>query len=153
MTNFKKITLLFFLFFLTNCGYAPLLNSDNSNFYINNLVFEGDRQVNNNILDNLKKYQHPKENSKSYNINILSKYSKTITNKDDSGNPKNYNIKAKVEIKYFAKEENEKNETFERSINLSAQNKKITEKEMENKYKKDLSNLLSQDIVFLLKNQ
>ena len=96
---------------------------------------------------------YPKENSKSYNINILSKYSKTITNKDDSGNPKNYNIKAKVEIKYFAKEENEKNETFERSINLSAQNKKITEKEMENKYKKDLSNLLSQDIVFLLKNQ
>ena len=117
------------------------------------MVFEGDRQVNNNILDNLKKYQHPKENSKSYNINILSKYSKTITNKDDSGNPKNYKIKAKIEIKYFAKEGNEKNETFERSINLSAQNKKITEKEMENKYKKDLSNLLSQDIVFLLKNQ
>ena len=31
--------------------------------------------------------------------------------------------------------------------------KKLNEKELENKYKKDLSNLLAQDIIFLLRNQ
>ena len=57
MTNFKKIFLLFFLILLTNCGYSPLLSTINDDFNINNLSFGGDRQINNYISSNLKKYQ------------------------------------------------------------------------------------------------
>ena len=53
----------------------------------------------------------------------------------------------------FLNNENIKSQTFERSASFSAQDKKIDEKELENKYKKDLSNLLGQDIIFLLRNQ
>ena len=153
MINFKKIFLLYFLIILTSCGYTPLLNTVNNDFSINSLTLTGDRQINNFISANLKKYQNKNENSKNYKLDIISEYQKNVTNRDDSGNPKNYSIKTKILVNLFLNNENIKSQTFERSASFSAQDKKIDEKELENKYKKDLSNLLGQDIIFLLRNQ
>ena len=153
INNFKKILVLSCLIFLTNCGYAPLLNSEKVNFYINNLSFEGDRKINNYILSNLKKYKDSNKNVKSFDINVASEYAKTVTNRDDNKNPKNYTIKAKIVVKIVSNDGIEKNKTFERKIVMSVQTNKGTEKEMEKKYRKDLSNSLSKDIVFLLQNQ
>ena len=58
-----------------------------------------------------------------------------------------------ISVKLTSEEGNVIERAFERSTTLSAKDKKIEEKELENKYKKDLSNLLSQDIIFLLRNQ
>ena len=62
-------------------------------------------------------------------------------------------IKTVISVKLTSEEGNVIERAFERSTTLSAKDKKIEEKELENKYKKDLSNLLSQDIIFLLRNQ
>ena len=153
INNFKKILILSCLIFLSNCGYTPLLNSEKTNFYINELSFEGDRKINNYILTNLKKYKSSNKNGKSFDINIASEYSKTVTNRDDSKNPKNYTIKTKIIVKIVSNDGVEKNKTFERNVVMSAQTNKVTEKEMEKKYRKDFSNSLSRDIVFLLQNQ
>ena len=153
MIIFRNISLLLFLILITNCGYTPLLDSKNNNFYLSNLTFEGDRQINNYILNNLKKFQEKKENAKKYNVKIISTYIKNISNKDDKGNPKNYTIKTVIAVKLTSGEGNEIERSFERSTTLSAKNKKIEEKEIENKYKKDLSILLSQDMIFLLRSQ
>ena len=84
INNFKKILVLSCLIFLTNCGYTPLLNSEKTNFYINNLSFEGDRKINNYILTNLKKYKNPNKNAKSFDISVTSEYSKTVPNRDNN---------------------------------------------------------------------
>ncbi len=152
INNFIKILVLFSLIFLNSCGYTPLLNSEKTNFYINNLSFEGDRKVNNYISNNLRKYKDSGDKAKSFDINVTSEYYKTVTNRDDNKNPKNYNIKAKIIVKIISNDGIEKNRTFERSMAMSAQTNKVTEKEMEKKYKKDLSDSLSRDIVFLLQN-
>ena len=148
----KKLTLIVLLITLTTCGYSPLLNSDKTNFYIGDLKFEGDRQINNYILTSLKKYQIFQQNSQRYDIKIISKYDKTIINKDRSGNPKNYNLKAQTEIKII-KDNIEQVSSFEKNISLSAQNKRIREKVLEKKYKKNLSDLLIKDIIYFLNNQ
>ena len=153
MINFRKISLLLSLILITNCGYTPLIDSKNNNFYLSNLILEGDRQINNYIANGLKKFQEKKENAKKYNVEIISKYIKNISNKDDKGNPKSYTIKTVISVKLISEEGNEIQREFERSTTLSAKNKKIEEKELENKYKKDLSKLLNQDIIFLLRNQ
>ena len=101
-------------------------------------------------MTNLKKYKNPNSKVKSFDLNISSEYYKTVTNRDDNKNPKNYNIKAKIIVKIISNDGIEKNRTFERSMAMSAQTNKVTEKEMEKKYKKDLSDSLSRDIVFLL---
>tara|TARA_B100002052_G_scaffold213958_1_gene195945 strand:- start:318 stop:773 length:456 start_codon:yes stop_codon:yes gene_type:complete len=149
----KKITILTFFIFLTGCGYSPLLNTEKINFYIADLNFSGDKKISNYILNNLKKYQKPNENTKNYNINITSIYEKTIASKDRSGNPTNYNIRIKANITAISHEGSEINKSFERNRSLTVQVKKIDENELEKKYKESLSNLLSEDIVFFLSNQ
>ena len=131
---FKNLFLIIIIPLLTSCGYSPLLNSQNINFDINNLSFEGgDRKVNNYITNNLKKHINSKGNVKSYDLKIISSYEKTITNKDKSGNPKNYNIKVKTNVAFILDGGNQTNKIFERNISLSSKEKKIDEGELEKK--------------------
>ena len=153
MINLKKNIFLLIFVFTIGCGFSPLLNSEKINFYISDLKLEGDREVNKYILQNLKKFKQTRDNSKKYNLIISSNYQKEIINKDDKGNPKNYNLNAKINVNIILNGENINNKTFERNILLSAKTKKITEIKLEKKYKENMSNLLSEDIVFFLINQ
>ena len=147
MKKLKIIILSSVMIFMVGCGYTPLLNTQNINFYISEINYEGDRNVNNYIKNNLKKYGKFKENSKKYDLNITSTYNKVVANKDENGNPKNYNLKVKVEV-IFNSLNDSSSKTFEKNISLGIQDKKVKEKELEKKYKKDLSESISKDIVF-----
>ena len=90
---------------------------------------------------------------KSFDLKIKSSFEKTITNKDKSGDPKNYNLKLITSIIAISNNSETASKTFEKNISLSAQNKKIDERELEKKYIKDLSELIGKDIIFFLINQ
>jgi len=150
MKNFKNIIFLFVFILATSCGYTPLKNSEKINFYINDLNFTGDRIINNYIVSKLKKYQNPRENLNRYNIDVLSTYEKHVVNKNDKGDPKNYKIKVITTIKVISEGSDMVNKIFHRNASLSAKNKKIEEKESEKQLKKDLANLIAEDIIFFL---
>ena len=149
----KNIFIIFILVSLIGCGYTPLLDVDKEKFFINKLSLEGDRQVSNYISINLKRYQNYKEDMKIIDMEISSNYQKSVANKDRSGDPKNYNIKLIVEVNIMKDEKIILSKIFEENRSLAVQNRKIKEKEMERKYKKDLSNLISKNIIFFLSNQ
>ena len=151
--NYKNIIIIIFLLLLTSCGYTPILNSEKTNFYINDLNFEGERKINNYISKNLKKYQRIETTTKKYDIKIISYYEKKVVNKDDSGDPKNYNIKVTSNVNFVLNGKDQINKIFERNTSFSAQDKKISEKKLELRNKKNLSNLISEDIIFFLMNQ
>ena len=151
--NYKNIIVIIFLLLLTSCGYTPILNSEKTNFYINDLNFEGERKINNYISKNLKKYQRVETATKKYDIKIISYYEKKVVNKDDSGDPKNYNIKVTSNVNFVLNGKDQINKIFERNTSFSAQDKKISEKKLELRNKKNLSNLISEDIIFFLINQ
>ncbi len=150
MFNLKKITLITFLIIIYGCGYTPLYNEKRNNFYISEINTTGDRQVNNNIVSYLKKFQKKQENSNEYELTISTDYGKYVVDKDNKGNPKNYNIKIKTSVVAKSANGDEINKTFERGISLAAKSKKIDERELESKHKKDISNLIGKDIIFLL---
>ena len=151
--NFINFILIVFFTFVTNCGYTPLLNSDKINFNIVDLNFEGDRKINNYIENSLRNQTSTKNEVKKFNLNIASTYKKTITNKDESGDPKNYNLQIKANVVVTSSDGQKSNNNFEKNISLSAQDKKIDERELEKKYIKDLSELIGKDIIFFLINQ
>ena len=151
--NFVNIVLLFVLVFLTNCGYSPLLVSNKIDFNIADMSFEGERKINNYIENSLNNQIRPKKSMKSFDLKIKSSFEKTITNKDNSGDPKNYNLKLITSIIAISNNSETASKTFEKNISLSAQNKKIDERELEKKYIKDLSELIGKDIIFFLINQ
>ena len=150
--KFKTIFVFSLLLLVSSCGYSPLINSEKINFNINSLNFEGDREINKILSKNLDVYKNSNGSERSYNIFIISNYDKTVVNKDSSGDPKNYNIKVRADVKYILLGGDESSKIFEENISLASQNKKINEKKLETKYKKNLSNQISQDIIFLLTN-
>ena len=149
----KYITIFISLIFLFGCGYSPLLQKEKIQFYIADLELNGDRQINNSISKNIKKYQNYLENKEPYKVYIESDYIRSVVNKDRSGNPKNYKVTIKINLIVINSKGKEVNKSFERFSSFSAQNKRVAEKELENKYKSDLSNLISKDIISFIINQ
>ena len=152
MTNFKNIILTIILIFIIGCGYVPLKTSKNTNFFIDELVVDGDRQLSNLITNKLKKYKKFDQDKKEIKLKILKKYQKIIVNKNSSGDPQNYKLILSINIELISDEKNKVNENFERIEYLTAQSKKLNEIEEEKSKKKDLANLISEDIIFFIIN-
>ena len=52
----KNISLIFLIFFLTNCGFTPVYqNNTNINYSIEQVDYTGDRELNNFLKSNLSK--------------------------------------------------------------------------------------------------
>tara|TARA_Y100001970_G_scaffold136572_1_gene168045 strand:- start:599 stop:1060 length:462 start_codon:yes stop_codon:yes gene_type:complete len=148
----KPINIIFLLIYLftISCGYSPLKKGDNANFYIGDLKMQGDRSINNHISNYLKIYEKPRENSIRYDLVISTSYKKDITSKDDKGNPSNYNLSVDTNIQIILTDGTLVKKVINKNKSLSSKKRKIAEKETEKKYVKNLSKLISEDIVFLL---
>ena len=148
----KPINIIFLLIYLftISCGYSPLKKGDNANFYIGDIKMQGDRSINNHISNYLKIYEKPRENSIRYDLVISTSYKKDITSKDDKGNPSNYNLSVETNIQIILTDGTLVKKVINKNKSLSSKKRKIAEKETEKKYVKNLSKLISEDIVFLL---
>tara|TARA_Y100000590_G_C15684712_1_gene1001139 strand:+ start:1250 stop:1720 length:471 start_codon:yes stop_codon:yes gene_type:complete len=82
---FRVIIIPFFLFFLTNCSYQPVLKIQNFKYSINIDQIDGDEKVNKVLKDNFKKLENTKY--KIYNLGISTETFKTIISKDSKGDP------------------------------------------------------------------
>ena len=151
----KPINIIFLLIYLftISCGYSPLKKGDNANFYIGDIKMQGDRSINNHISNYLKIYEKPRENSIRYDLVISTSYKKDITSKDDKGNPSNYNLSVDTNIQIILTDGTLVKKVINKNKSLSSKKRKIAEKETEKKYVKNLSKLISEDIVFLLMNR
>ena len=153
MKKIKIYIILPILILIVNCGYTPLLDTNQINFYIGEIKLDGDRHVNNYLSNNFKNHQKHGTNKNKYDLKISSSYEKSITNKDKNGNPKNYTLKLKLYVAVKDKFGKINKLSYEKKASLSAQDKKLRENELEKKYKKDLANSLSKDIIFYLMSQ
>ena len=92
----KSISLIFLIFFLTNCGFTPVyLKNTNINYSIEQVDYTGDRELNNFLKSNLNKYKNEKINKKIF-IEVNSIYKKNILTKDGSGKITSYELEAVV---------------------------------------------------------
>ena len=100
----KSIIVLSLIFFLSNCGFAPIYQkSTNVNFSIEQISYLGDRELNNFLKTNLSKYKNKKTDNK-INIEATSVYKKIILSKDATGEVTNYQLEA--EVKFLIKPKN-----------------------------------------------
>ena len=92
----KNISLIFLIFFLTNCGFTPVyLSNTNINYSIEQVDYTGDRELNNFLKSNLNKYKNEKINKKIF-IEVNSIYKKNILTKDGTGKITSYELEAVV---------------------------------------------------------
>ena len=92
----KSISLIFLIFFLTNCGFTPVyLKNTNINYSIEQVDYTGDRELNNFLKSNLNKYKNEKGDKKIF-IEVNSVYKKDILTKDSTGKITSYELEAVV---------------------------------------------------------
>ena len=92
----KNISLIFIIFFLTNCGFTPVYqNNTNINYSIEQVDYTGDRELNNFLKSNLNKYKNEKIDKKIF-IEVNSIYKKNILTKDGTGKITSYELEAVI---------------------------------------------------------
>jgi len=98
----KKFILNLIIFiFITNCGYSPLysVKNRNINFKIGKINITGDRDLNQNIVDQLKNVKSKnKNNNIIYNLTIDTGTEIIVTSKDSKGNPKTYKMISTINL-------------------------------------------------------
>jgi len=129
----KKLFLVIFIFFLTNCGYEPLYtNKNNSLIEFNSINTAGDEKINKRIIS-LMRINKKQNNSSLYSLLIDSNKKREILAKDTSGDITSYKLSLKVTLSIIDSINKEK------VIKSKEFNSSYTYKNAENKFQ------LSQD--------
>jgi len=140
----KKNLLIFFILFLTNCGFYPIYSQNNNvNFSIEEIKYKGDRDINNFLKINLNKYKNSKLENKIF-IDVESFYEKNIFNKDGTGKIKDYELK--VEVIFLISNKNKKIKISEKKIMKNFEDK-IEEARYEKSIKENFASSISTKLI------
>ena len=140
----KHIIIISLIFFLTHCGFSPIyVKNTNANFSIENVNYQGDRELNNFLKTNLNQYKNEKSNRKIF-IEAKSEYEKIILTKNSSGDVTNYKLLARVT--FLIKSNNEKINISEEKI-ISSMDDKFEEARKERATKQNFARSISNKLI------
>jgi len=143
----KKNLFIFFIFFLTNCGFYPIYSQNaNVDFSIEEINYRGDRDINNFLKINLNKYKNSKIENKIF-IDSESFYKKNIFTKDGTGKIKDY--KLEVEVIFLIKGTNKKIKITDKKIMKSYEDK-IEEDRYEKSIKENFASSIANKLIIEL---
>ena len=147
---FKKISLIFVLLFLMNCGFTPLHNIQNKNdISIKNLVFNGgDRNLNIFLKRNLERYQNT-NSSNAFIINSNIKYEKNIISKNAKGIATKYELKAVANFK-IEYENNITNTSYKEIFTMDHIDDDFENKKYEKSIKENFANSIAKKLILKL---
>ncbi len=147
----KKIILSISLFlFLTNCGFTPLYSNKIMNdINIQILDYEGDREINLNLVSKLRANSNPE--GKLYKVKIITNYEKKTLTKNLAGIPEEYQLQSSVAFTVIENNSEKKFNVNEKFVmkNLSDD---FEERNYETNIKKNISNLIYNKFLLKLKN-
>ena len=149
----KKFILNLIIFiFITNCGYSPLysVKNRNINFKIGKINITGDRDLNQNIVDQLNNVKSKdKNNNIIYNLTIDTGIEIIVTSKDSKGNPKTYKMISTVNLTTI-KEGKEYNLGVESVENYNDISSKFELENFEDNLKRNSASKITQEIILYL---
>ena len=138
--------------FISSCGYVPIYGVDNNkvNFEIGRININGDRDLNQNIIYQLKNVKSITENNVIiYNLTIDTKIKKIVTSKDSKGNPKTYKMISSINLK-TDKDGKKYNLELESVENYNDISSKFELENFERNLKKNSALKISQEIIIYL---
>jgi len=149
---FKKIIkLTIILFFLNGCGYTPIYSTNSKNdFNIELINFKGDNDLNNFIkqkIDGLTNKE--RENNKTFQVSLDSRYSKDVQIKDKSGKATQYSLNANASFTIEINDEL-KEISFSEKSSLSKFSDEFEEANYERSFKENVSQVFVNKLIIYL---
>ena len=146
----KKIILSVFLFlFLTNCGFTPLYsNKEMNDINFEVLNYEGDRDINLNLVSKLRANSNPE--GKIYKIKIIKNYEKITLTNNLANEPEEYQLGSNVTFTVIKNSSEKKFRVSEKFVmkNLSDD---FEERNYEKNIKKNMTNLIYNKFLLQIK--
>jgi len=140
----KHIVLISLIFFLTNCGFSPIyVKNTNTNFSIENVNYQGDRELNNFLKINLNQYKDENSDRKIL-IEATSEYEKITLTKNAASEVTNYKLVANVT--FLIKSTNKKINITEEKI-ISSMDDKFEEARKERATKQNFARSISNKLI------
>ena len=140
----KYIVLISLIFFLTNCGFSPIyVKNTNTNFSIENVNYQGDRELNNFLKTNLNQYKDENSDRKIL-IEATSEYEKIALTKNAASEVTNYKLVANVT--FLIKSTNKKINITEEKI-ISSMDDKFEEARKERATKQNFARSISNKLI------
>ena len=146
----KKIILSVFLFlFLTNCGFTPLYsNKEMNDINIEVLNYEGDREINLNLVSKLRANSNTE--GKLFKVKIITNYEKIILTNNLANEPEEYQLGSDVTFTVITNNSEKKFSINEKFVmkNLSDD---FEERNYEKSIKKNMTNLIYNKFLIQIK--
>ena len=146
----KIIIILLSTLYLTSCGFTPIYSKKNLDFQINNIQFEGDREIKAILLSNLKTYKTKEKDKYNYDLNIKSEKKVEIASKNIKGEATVYKININSTVEVFIDDKLLLTKHYNNSSIYSSEKKIIKMKEVESRNLSNLSSKLASEIILTL---
>ena len=146
----KIIIILLSTLYLTSCGFTPIYSKKNLDFQINNIQFEGDREIKAILLSNLSAYKTEKKDKYNYNLNIKSEKKVEVASKNTKGETTVYKININSTVEVFVDDKLLFTKHYNNSSIYSSEKKIIKMKEVESRNLSNLSSKLASEIILTL---
>ena len=146
----KIIIILLSTLYLTSCGFTPIYSKKNLDFQINNIQFEGDREIKAILLSNLSVYKTKKKDKYNYDLNIKSEKKIEIASKNTKGEATVYKININSTVEVFLDDKLLLTKHYNNSSIYSSEKKIIKLKEVEYRNLSNLSSKLASEIILTL---
>ena len=146
----KIIIILLSTVYLTSCGFSPIYSKKNLDFQINNIQFEGDREIRAILLSNLSAYKTKEKDKYNYDLNIKSEKKVEIASKNTKGEATVYKININSIVEVFLDNKLLLTKHYNNSSIYSSEEKIIKMKEVESRNLSNLSSKLASDIILTL---
>ena len=146
----KIIIILLSTLYLTSCGFTPIYSKKNLDFQINNIQFEGDREIKAILLSNLSVYKTKKKDKYNYDLNIKSEKKIEIASKNTKGEATVYKININSTVEVFLDDKLLLTKHYNNSSIYSSEKKIIKMKEVESRNLSNLSSKLASEIILTL---
>ena len=146
----KIIIILLSTVYLTSCGFSPIYSKKNLDFQINNIQFEGDREIRAILLSNLSAYKTKEKDKYNYDLNIKSEKKVEIASKNTKGEATVYKININSIVEVFLDDKLLLTKHYNNSSIYSSEKKIIKMKEVESRNLSNLSSKLASEIILTL---
>ena len=150
----KKTFILIFFLFVCSCGYQPIYskkNIANNSFSINELQFEGDRNINLIMKKILNDYKLTKKD-RNFKLKINSNSEKVILAKNLAGDPIDFKIKVIITVEISSKGVKKNTLQIEEDFQYSNINNNFNLKRYEKEIKNNLAEASANQLIFRLSN-
>ena len=144
----RVLSFLILLIAISGCSYTPIYSDKESNFKIDEINFEGEKFINEIIKNSLETQA---KGDKKYSIYFKTIKNRQIVSSDIQGDPKIFKIKIILEYKLYHNDNKISEDKIVKQTSYNSIDDKYELSQYENNILKNLSKIISDEILFSIK--